>query len=170
MSWRISTRHSSIYRYGAPVIASYNETRITPQSTGGQSVLDSGITVTPSTALYSYRDYFSSIVVAFDVPEPHEELVVVGSSTVETASPRPIPTDVGWEELSSDAFKDRFTEYLGSTPYTTGDAELVEIARELQGVRSPLDAVEAASEWIRSSMTYEIGGDGGVDLGDRSLA
>ena len=68
MSWRIMTRHTSTYRYGAPVVASYNEARITPQANGGQNVLESSIAVTPMTSLYTYRDYFSTVVVAFDVP------------------------------------------------------------------------------------------------------
>ena len=157
MSWRIMTRHTSTYRYGAPVVASYNEARITPQSNGGQDVLESSIAVTPSTSLYTYRDYFSTVVVAFDVPEAHDELVVVGTSTVETASVRPVPSGIEWEDLSDHRLEDRFTEYLIATPYTTGNGDLASIADELRGAGSPMRAVEAASEWIRSSMTYEMG-------------
>jgi transglutaminase-like putative cysteine protease len=157
VSWRIATRHTSTYRYSAPVVASYNEARITPQATGGQTVLDSAIVVSPQVQMYTYRDYFSTIVVAFDIPEPHDELVVVGTSTVETASARPAPSALGWEDLAEPAIGERFVEYLVPTPYTTGDAELAEIAAGLRAAGSPLEAVEAASEWIRNSMTYEIG-------------
>jgi transglutaminase-like putative cysteine protease len=157
MSWRISTRHTSTYRYGAPVIASYNEARITPQATGGQIVLDSALSVSPATSLYSYRDYFQTIVFSFDVPESHTELTVIGTSTVETASARPIPMGITWEDLAEPAIEERFMEYLRPTPYTTGDDELRGIAEELRQADSPLEVVSAASEWIRASMTYEIG-------------
>jgi transglutaminase-like putative cysteine protease len=157
MSWRIATRHTSTYRYGAPVVASFNEARITPQATGGQTVLDTSISVSPNTSLYSYRDYFSTIVVAFDVPEAHNELVVVGTSTVDTASVRPLPSGIAWEDLEGPGVEDRMTEYLLATPYTTGDDDLIGIAKEFHGAGSPLDAVEAVGQWIRSSMTYEMG-------------
>ncbi len=87
MSWRIATRHSSTYRYGAPVVASYNEARISPQESAGQHVLEAAVTIHPQTALYRYRDYFDSAVVAFDIPEPHDQLVVIGTSTVRRRLP-----------------------------------------------------------------------------------
>src|SRR5262249_36982005 len=65
MSWRIATRHRSEYRYESPVVASYNEARITPLGRAGQRVLEAAVTVQPKTPLYRYRDYFGSAVVAF---------------------------------------------------------------------------------------------------------
>ena len=50
MSWRIATRHTSTYRYGAPVVASYNEARMTPIASENQDVHSTRITVTPSVA------------------------------------------------------------------------------------------------------------------------
>ena len=47
MSWRISVRHRTGYRYAGPVLASYNEARLTPPSVDGQHTL----TVTTSTNL-----------------------------------------------------------------------------------------------------------------------
>ncbi|HVB06843.1 MAG TPA: transglutaminase family protein [Acidimicrobiales bacterium] len=157
MSWRIATRHTSTYRYGAPVVASYNEARITPQERDGQRVLESAVAVHPQTALYHYRDYFGSAVVAFDIPEPHDQLVVIGTSTVETASARPLPAALTWEGLASLAEGERFIEYLRPTPFTTGDDELLAVAKGFRVAASPSEAVEGASGWIRAEMTYELG-------------
>jgi transglutaminase-like putative cysteine protease len=157
MSWRISTVHHSTYRYREPVVTSYNEVRLTPHSSGGQLVLNSSVTVSPTTSLYRYTDYFSTHVVAFDIPDPHDELVVVGSSVVDTATPRPRPTGLSWSELDSEEIRDSYVEYLRPTSYAMGDEELFEIARQFRNEMSPIDAVELVKEWIRSSMTYELG-------------
>jgi transglutaminase-like putative cysteine protease len=153
VSWRISTVHTSRYRYGEPVTTSYNELRLTPASVGGQSVLSESVTVSPTTALYRYTDYFSTHVVAFDIPVSHSELVVIGRSVVDTATPRSNPSGLTWGELDNDEARDRFVEYLRPTAYSTGDDELGEIARRFHKERSPIDAVEAVKEWIRSSMS-----------------
>lgn len=160
MSWRISTVHSSIYRYEEPVIASYNEVRLLPQSFGGQTVLGANVSVMPATAFYRYIDYFSTSVVSFDIAEPHRELVVIGSSVVETATAKPQPTGLSWSELESEAIRERFVEYLEPTKYATGDEELLEIGRKFRNEPSPFHAVAAVSDWIGSSMIYEIGATG----------
>lgn len=160
MSWRISTIHSSIYRYEEPVIASYNEVRLLPQSSSGQSVLSANVSVMPATSFYRYVDYFSTSVISFDIPEPHRELAVIASSIVETATARPQPTGLTWSEIESDAIKERFDEYLEPTRYASGDEELSEIGRKFRSESSPFRAVEAVSDWIQSSMIYEIGATG----------
>lgn len=160
MSWRISTRHTSAYRYRGPVVASYNEARITPRTTDGQRVLESSLRVDPETTLYRYQDYFGSTVVAFDIPAPHEQLVVVGTSIVETAPSRSLPIGPSWGELGDAAAADRFIEYLAPTAYATADTELTDLARELGRTPSPTDAVDAVSNGIRSHMTYELGATG----------
>ena len=157
MSWRIQTVHSSMYRYEEPVMTSYNEVRISPSPVGGQLVLSESVTVAPQAVLYRYSDYFSTRVVSFDIPIAHSELTVVGRSVVDTATPRPQPTGLTWTELESDQSHDRFVEYLRPTVYAKGNEELSETAQMFRKETFPIDAVSAVSDWIRSSMTYEIG-------------
>ncbi len=157
MSWRISTVHSSTYRYGEPVVTSYNEVRITPQFTGGQLVLSANVSVSPTTSLYRYTDYFHTPVISFDIPDPHSELVVVGSSVVDTATSRPRPTGLSWSGIEAEEVRDTWVEYLRPTAYATGNEELLEIASQFRGEFTPIDAVEAVKEWVLSSMTYELG-------------
>lgn len=157
MSWRISTVHSSTYRYSDPVVTSYNELRLTPLSGGGQLVMSANVSVSPTTSLYRYTDYFSTPVISFDIPDPHSELVVIGSSIVDSATARPRPTGLTWNELESEEIRDNFVEYLRPTSYAMGDEELFEIAQQFRRELSPIDAVEMVKEWIRSSMTYELG-------------
>jgi transglutaminase-like putative cysteine protease len=94
--------------------------------------LSDSVSVSPTTALYRYTDYFSTHVIAFDIPVSHEELTVVGRSVVDTATPRAQPTGLTWDELENDEARDRFVEYLRPTAYATGDDELYEIARRFR--------------------------------------
>jgi transglutaminase-like putative cysteine protease len=160
MTWRIATRHTSTYQYSAPVVASFNEARITPAAADGQSVIEASVSVHPATALFTYRDYFSTLVTAFDVPEPHNELVVTGTSTVETAAARTPTGSFGWSSLAEPGISDRFSEYLTPRRYTTGDANLSAVVSDLLKVRDPADAVAAVGERVRAAMTYEIGATG----------
>ena len=158
MTWRIATRHTSTYRYSSPVVASYNEARMTPRSSSEQIVLESRLSVVPSVPLSRYVDYWSTVVHAFDVHQPHEELTVVSSSLVETASARPLePGSTTWEDLRRDELRDRFAEQLTATTYAPFDEELAAIAHELQRGLAPCDVPEAVGEWLRSAIRYEPG-------------
>lgn len=157
MSWRIATRHRSAYRYTAPVVASYNEARILPTSSARQRVIEAFLTVAPETPLYTYRDYWSTLVVAFDVEQTHEELVITGNSVVDTVAAPP-RSNVGWEELEGPGIVDELVEYLEPTSYTRADAELAMIAaRFRQEAATPGDAVEAIARWIVSTLEYRAG-------------
>jgi transglutaminase-like putative cysteine protease len=157
MTWRIATRHTSTYQYSAPVVASFNEARITPAAADGQTVIEASVSVHPATALYTYLDYFSTVVTAFDIPEPHNELVVTGTSTVETAAPRAPSESFGWADLAEPGISDRFSEYLIPNRYTTGNRDLAAAVSDLANIGDPAAAVKAVGERVRAAMAYEIG-------------
>lgn len=115
VSWRIKVRHSSGYCYATPVLASYNEARITPLSTPQQSTIHSLVQVEPRAATFRYWDYWGTLVHAFELHADHEELTVVGTSTVETAMSPPCTGEVTWDEL--EPVRDRFAEYLEGTSH-----------------------------------------------------
>ena len=119
MSWRIAIRHRTGYKYAEPVRASYNEARLTPPSVDGQRLLQAALVVTPAVRPFHYVDYWGTAVDSFDVHVPHTELVVLATSTVETAQSRPVPSGVSWSELAAPAVQDRFAEYLTASSYVT---------------------------------------------------
>lgn len=157
MSWRIATRHVSSYRYATPVSASYNEARMTPVSSDRQMLLESHVAVRPSATLLRYVDYWSTTVHAFDVHEPHDHLLVTGSSVVETAPAGPVETGAGWDDLRRPEVQDRFAELLLPSAYAVADDALAERARHAAGLASPEAATLAVSELVRSSLRYEPG-------------
>ena len=169
--------HVSRYSYATIVHSSYNETRLTPLTTPWQLVLDSNVSVFPATQLYGYVDYWGSVVQAFDLPMPHDEMVITARSVVETfpfgyasMAVTPLPgfessgsstAQAGWSELADPAIRDRFTEYLAPTTQVPQDARIDEVAAELsesaRGPVSPLEAARRAVNWVHEGLTYVPG-------------
>jgi transglutaminase-like putative cysteine protease len=160
MSWRLGIRHTSAYSYVQDVVASYNEVRITPLTTVGQATIHARVEVTPPARPISYRDYWGTLVHAFDVHVPHRELVVVGSSIVETPASH-APTEhhaISWAELDADAVGEAYFEYLAPTEATTADDGLAAIGTTLRKEAStPHEALELVGEWVRAALVYERG-------------
>jgi len=160
---RLRIVHRTGYRYRAPVVASYNEARMTPLTTAQQVTLEARIEAEPMTWTRAYWDYWGTQVTAFDVLAPHEELTVVSSSLVET---HPAPdrggstapaTSVGWDALSDPALVDVQHEFLTQTSWTEPVEEIVGLARDAAGERPPDAAARAVCERIGGLMTYVPG-------------
>ncbi|MCW2507655.1 MAG: putative transglutaminase, partial [Modestobacter sp.] len=86
--WRLQVVHRTQFRYGGPVRSSYNEARMTPESSSRQTTLRSRVEIEPAATVHAYRDYWGSTVTAFDTHGPHTELIVKATSVVE-AGPEP---------------------------------------------------------------------------------
>jgi transglutaminase-like putative cysteine protease len=157
MSWRISIRHRTGYRYAEPVRASYNEARLTPPSIDGQRTLQAAITITPAARPLRYVDYWGTTVDAFDIHVPHTELVVLATSMVETARQRPLPTGADWRDLADPVLQDRYAELLAASVYVPVEAELSEVAQSLRVGSTPLQAGLRAAEWTHETLRYERG-------------
>jgi transglutaminase-like putative cysteine protease len=157
MSWRIAIRHRTGYKYAEPVLASYNEARLTPPNVAGQRTLQATLEITPAVRPLRYIDYWGTTVDAFDIHVPHIELVVLATSMVETAVPRPAEAGIGWPELAGPAVQDRFAELLTSSPFVTAEPELAEIGRCLRAESTPVQAGLRAAEWAHQTLRYEQG-------------
>lgn len=160
MTSRIATRHVSTYRYAAPVVASYNEVRMTPVTNARQTLLSSELSVSPIASLYRYVDYWATAVHSFDVHEPHSELSITATSLVETAAPPAPDESLTWDYLRDASVQDRFCELLLGTQYSPLDPELGGIAAGLTTHASPWEAVQAAIDWVRGTLSYEKGATG----------
>ena len=157
MSWRIAIRHRTVYKYAEPVRASYNEARLTPLSVDGQHNLQAALVVTPAVRPFHYVDYWGTAVDAFDIHGPHTELVVLATSTVETAPPRAVPSGISWSELAAPAVQDRFAEFLTASSFVTAEPELADLGRSLRAEPTPVQAGLRAAEWTHQTLRYERG-------------
>jgi transglutaminase-like putative cysteine protease len=156
VSWRVAVRHRTAYVYAGNVRWSYNEARVTPLTTDRQRVVDADVNISPGTRTYRYWDYWGTLVDSFDIHEPHEELVVTGSSVVETSAPEP-PGNVGWDELAARPVRDGMAELLAPTRHVPVVDELAAVARTLAAAHAPAEACPAAVEWVRDRVGYEKG-------------
>jgi hypothetical protein len=75
-------RHVTGFNYGGFAESSYNEARMTPQSSSTKKSSSASLRVTPGAVQSTYRDYFDTIVTTFDLHEPHDRLEVVAVATV----------------------------------------------------------------------------------------
>lgn len=158
---RYRIRHETIFSYDAEVSASYNEVRMTPVSNDHQTAADNRIEVRPASTSYRYRDYWGTIVHAFDTSVAHRELRVVASSLVDTRTDGSGTADTaGWAGLQEPKIRDEFAEWLIQTSRTEPDDELRELAVEVVRGETPGAAARAASEFVHDKIDYVPGATG----------
>ncbi|HEX3623453.1 MAG TPA: transglutaminase family protein [Acidimicrobiales bacterium] len=159
MTWRIGIRHVTTHEYERPVTSSYNEARITPISSDRQLALESTVDVSPPAAVYRYWDWWGTLVHSFDLHVAHEELVITGSSVVETSAPvAPPATPVTWADLAEPGFRDQYAELLSPSRYVPLDDDgVAAAAAELDPGLDPLAACDDIVATVRSHLRYERG-------------
>ncbi len=162
MGWRLRVEHTTRVTYAGPVLTSFNEARMTPLTLPTQTTLESRVTAGPGVPVWTYNDYWGTYVSVFDLPDPHDDLLIRATSTVETEGPAPIPAAgrQGWEELRETATQGRLLEFLMPTRLTTVTPQIM--AAALAGIEGlpPDEAAAAVSARVRSHVTYMPGATG----------
>jgi len=165
MGWRIRIDHTTKVKYAGPVLTSFNEARMTPLTLPSQMTLESRVTAGPGVPVWTYSDYWGTYVSVFDLPEPHDDLEIRATSTVETEPLRGIPAAgarPSWAQLREQASGGRLLEFLLPTALTTVPSAVWETA--LADISSPSlspdDTAAAISDRVRSHVTYMPGATG----------
>lgn len=166
---RYVIEHNTVLTFPRPVREHQCELRLAPQENTWQRVSSTQITVDPAADLFTYTDVFGNRVHHFGLISPHECLVTRLSAEVETLmtnpfdyDPIPVPREREWiaDALHSDP---RFWDYmLHRSPATPdldrlGVAELDLVLPVYDTQRPLLESVQAAMEWIDSTLSYEAG-------------
>jgi transglutaminase-like putative cysteine protease len=157
VSWRIGIRHRTGYHYAGGATSSYNEARITPLTTHRQTVMEAVVTVSPPVPIFRYVDYWGTYVDAFDIQEPHTDLVVTGTSIVETSPPPEPVFAMRWDDLAGEDVRDKYAELLAPTAHVPISDEVLEIAESLASGRAPAETCQVAADWVRGRLRYERG-------------
>src|SRR6478736_1840169 len=76
--------HRTRYRYATAVHESFNEARLQPITSGGQTCQSFVLKVLPTVRLSHYLDFHLNYVHLFEVNQPHTELTVEANSVVTT--------------------------------------------------------------------------------------
>lgn len=81
---RLHVHHRTEYRYSDFATDSVNDLRLTPPTTKYQTCESSFISVLPAVRLTHYEDLNVNLVHHFEIPEPHNRLVIESRATVTT--------------------------------------------------------------------------------------
>ena len=165
MSWRLRIEHTTNVVYTGPVRTSFNEARMTPLTLPTQTTLESRVTAGPGVPVWTYSDYWGTFVSVFDLPDPHDDLVIRAVSTVETEPFPGIPapeTRPDWPELRRHGRAGRLLEFLLPTELTTVAEEISAAAMaEISGLSlGPDEAAAAISARVHDHVTYLPGATG----------
>jgi transglutaminase-like putative cysteine protease len=163
VGWRLRIEHITNVTYAGPIVTSFNEARMTPLTLPTQITHEARVTAGPGVPVWTYSDYWGTFVSVFDLPEPHDDLVIRAVATVETEPFGGIPATVqrpSWRELAEKSAGGRLLEFLMPTPLTTVTGEISGAAiAEITGL-SPDTAAEAISARVHERVTYMPGATG----------
>jgi transglutaminase-like putative cysteine protease len=167
VSARVEIVHRTGFRYAKPVVASYNEARMTPMTTPSQQTLQARVEVRPNSWETTYVDYWGTQVTAFEVLGPHDQLEVTARSVVELED---VPAfrgaaeltglgvgRLGWSDLASPAVRDEQVEMLLMTARTEPAPELAERIAGWRGSASPDEVARRVCDLVHDEVSYVPG-------------
>lgn len=158
MGRQLRVVHHTGYRYAGQVSASHNEARMTPRATREQYVLATRLDISPVAWTHSFLDYWGTPVTAFEITEPHRELTVTATSTVEVGDRVGVGPGTTWQELADPWFCDAQVEMMGVSDHVDPGSELRRIAAEAaRKAEQPSEAVRAIIDRIRERVAYVPG-------------
>jgi len=139
-----SIRHSTKFRYSAPVSESTMEVRMQPRSDASQRCLNFQLKIHPRARVNSYRDYLGNTVHHFDVPGNHRQLMLSAEALVEVQANPNLPDCRGahaWDALDAMIAGADYMEMLMPSQFAQSSDRLEQFAQELD-VPTPGEARE----------------------------
>jgi transglutaminase-like putative cysteine protease len=160
----LEIRHVTQYRYASPVRESVMEVWMQPQKSARQRLVSFDLDLDPPAQVFSYADSFGNAVYHFDVPQPHDALIITARSAVETQAPPALPDalDMGeWDRLRSDFLRGECFDYLRPHGFAreTDALRRYMADHDIDGLRQrdPLSALKTLNGTIYDSFAYEAG-------------
>jgi transglutaminase-like putative cysteine protease len=158
VGWRLRIEHTTRVKYAGLVLTSFNEARMTPLTLPTQITLESRVTAGPGVPVWTYNDYWGTYVSVFDLPDPHDDLLIRATSTVETQVT--IPAELTQSPHEADATSGRLLEYLLPTKLTTVTRDIVAAVTGDLRPASPDETAAAIASRVRERVTYMPGATG----------
>jgi transglutaminase-like putative cysteine protease len=155
---RFQVIHRTRYRYATPVKESFNEVRVQPVSNEHQAVENFILKVLPPPRLRHYVDFYHNCVHHFEIPEPHDSLLIESQFRATTNSThllelgaRPFPRS----RLAECARLERCFEFLQPTSYVEGSAETWKLALDIAGDEPDVwQAAQLLMRWVHRELAY----------------
>ena len=109
----------------------------------------------PSARTRTYRDYFGTEVVDFNVPGEHERLAITADAEVVTQAPAEPPAG-GWERARGEEYTSAGGEFLLRTGDEPPNGALNQLIEDVRG-GDPRSTLEAVCELIPERFEYSPG-------------
>ncbi len=146
---RLSISHRTTYRYDAPVQYALQQLRLTPKSTGGQSVLNWNTTVTGGRRELGFEDQHANTVELVSVEPGATEITILSEGQLEM-------TDTAGVHGPHAGYMPLWM-FERSTPLTRAGQRCRKIVGGLDADLTPLDRLHALSERVSEAVTYLTG-------------
>ena len=152
-------RHTTRFRYSAPINESIMEVRIQPRSEGNQYCLDFQLYTSPRAHIMNYRGEFGNRVHHFDIPNSHNQLTITAQALVDVTPPSPLPkalTAQAWDELDALTQSGDYWDTLMPSCFANPSELLYELAHELDVRRrdDPLTVLRDLNSAIYRTFEY----------------
>ncbi|HEY6407860.1 MAG TPA: transglutaminase family protein [Ktedonobacteraceae bacterium] len=152
-------RHTTRFRYSAPINESIMEVRIQPRSEGNQYCLDFQLHTSPRARIMNYRGEFGNRVHHFDIPNSHHQLTITAHALVDVTAPSPLPaalTAQAWDELDTLTASGDFWDTLMPSHFAAPTELLSTLAHELNMQRrdDPLTVLRELNSAIYKTFAY----------------
>ncbi len=151
--------HRTRYAYAAPVRESFNEVRLKPVSNEHQTLDSFLLKVFPPTRLRHYNDFYSNCVHHFELPEPHDMLLVESQLQVTTRPPATLPPDAApfpFARIGEAAGEGRCYEFLQETRFVDLSPETWRLALDVTvGQTDTWQTALALMQFVFTHLKYE---------------
>jgi len=152
-------RHTTRFRYSAPISESITEVRFQPRSEGNQHCMDFHLHTSPRAQIMSYRGEFGNRVHHFDIPNSHTQLTITAESLVDVTAPPSLPDaldELAWNALDSLTATDDYWDTLMPSHFANPSELLYKLATELDVQRraDPLTLLRELNSEIYETFDY----------------
>jgi transglutaminase-like putative cysteine protease len=152
---KFALRYRTEYRYSAPVFDQHNSLRVKPASGPLQRVRNFRLSVDPTARTRTYRDYYGTEVIDFNVAGEHERLAITAEGEVTTEAPSD-PSAGGWEGARGEEYTTAGSEFLLRTDDEPRGGTLDALIEDVRQA-DPLATLEAVCELIPDRFEYSPG-------------
>lgn len=123
--------HRTLYTYASPARDSFNDVRLEPPSIPEQTIESFSIRVDPEVKLNRYTDFYANLVHHFEIPAPHNSLLIESCVKVDTHWPEPLDAAAElcpMERLGEALDAERCFDYLQSSRYVELEVDAWKLA------------------------------------------
>lgn len=150
--------HDTVFHYDAMVTESIMEVRLRPRDDEQQRCQQFNLSITPKTVVHEFVDSLGNHIHHFDVPAPHQSLLVRAESVVEVWIPNPRPTTLpinSWQTLDALRTTPLLDMLLPST-FAVASSFLLVFMQQYAFTREsdPLTTIDRIARTLYETITY----------------